>query len=341
MKSFLKMPDPEKRTLCEQANNKLGLPPASIEKDFWVCFTLQSLFEHPEIGSHLTFKGGTSLSKGWDLIYRFSEDIDIVIDRTFLGFGGSGAPDLAPSKKQKRKRLKLLRTASQGFVTNTLLPSLKEAVSQDINTKSPWRLKMDTDDPDGQTLLLDYPSVFPATMAYILPSIKIEFGARSDTEPKLDVDIRPYLADAFPKLFLKSQFQVHAVSPERTFWEKAMLLHEENFRPLEKKRKARIARHYYDLYCLIRSGIGSQAHKNIGLFNRILAHRQVYFAYTWADYDTIRPGMLKLIPTDSQLPGWRSDYQAMKDEMFFREPPSFEKILETVKIFQDEFNNID
>ena len=120
-----------------------------------------------------------------------------------------------------------------------------------------------------------------------------------------------------------------------------MLLHEETFRPLGKKRKARMARHYYDLYCLIRAGIGQKAKNDLDLFHRIVAHRQIYFGYTWVDYRTICPGSLKLTPTDAQLPSWRSDYQAMKAEMFFREPPEFEDILGTVQTFQDKFNKTD
>jgi len=131
---------------------------------------------------------------------------------------------------------------------------------------------------------------------------------------------------------------VRAVSPERTFWEKAMLLHEETFRPPEKKRQARMARHYYDLYRLINAGIGHEAPGNLELFERIAAHRQVYFRYAWVDYNTLRPGRLKLVPPDDQLANWKSDYTAMKDEMFFGEIPEFDDIIRTARKFQDEFN---
>ncbi len=125
---------------------------------------------------------------------------------------------------------------------------------------------------------------------------------------------------------------------ERTFWEKAMLLHEETFRPLEKKRQARMARHYYDLYCLIKAGIGRKASRDLQLFDRIAAHRQVYFRYTWVDYDTLRPGRLRLVPPDEQLANWKSDYTAMKDGMFSGEPPAFDDLIQIVREFQDAFN---
>ena len=338
MNKFLSYSENRRRTVCEQTQDKLCLPPAAIEKDFWVCWTLKKMFNLPEWVPRLTFKGGTSLSKGWALIDRFSEDIDIVINREALGFGGDMAPDSAPSKKQMRKRLDALKAASQHCVNHTLLPLLKECISQEMPAELSWRLEPDPDDPDGQTLLLAYPTAFADQMAYVPQVVKIELGARSDTEPTQEIDIHPYLAQAFPDLFPQSTFLVRAVSPKRTFWEKAMLLHEETFRPQEKKRKARMARHYYDLYRLIDAGIGHEAAGDFELFDRIAAHRQVYFRYTWVDYDTLRPGRLKLVPPREQLAIWKSDYSAMKDEMFFGKPPAFDDLMETVQAFQDEFN---
>jgi predicted nucleotidyltransferase component of viral defense system len=335
---FLLFSEDRRRMVCEQAQDKLGLPPATIEKDFWVCWTLKKLFNQPEWGPRLTFKGGTSLSKGWALIERFSEDIDIVINRDILGFGGDMAPDCAPSKKQTRKRLDALKAASKHCVNETLLPLLKDAVYQEMPADLAWHLDPDPDDPDGQTLLLAYPTAFSDQIAYVSRVVKIELGARSDTEPTQNITIHPYLVDAFPDLLPQSHFFVRAVSPERTFWEKAMLLHEETFRPTDKKRKAGMARHYYDLCRLIDAGIGREAADNLELFERIAAHRQVYFRYTWVDYDTLCPGRLKLVPPDEQLGIWRSDYSAMKDEMFFGKPPEFEDLMGTVREFQDEFN---
>jgi predicted nucleotidyltransferase component of viral defense system len=335
---FLSFSKERRRVVCEQAQDTLGLPPATIEKDFWVCWTLKKLFDLPEWGSQFTFKGGTSLSKGWALIERFSEDIDIVINRDALGFGGDKAPDRAPSKKQTRKRLDALKVASQSCVNGTLMALLGEAISKEMPAGLSWQLDPDPDDPDGQTLLLAYPTAFNDQMDYLRQVVKIELGARSDTEPTLDIDIHPYLGDAFPNLFTRTNFSVRAVSPERTFWEKAMLLHEETFRPPEKKRQARMARHYYDLYRLVDAGIGQKASGDLELFGRIAAHRQVYFRYTWVDYDTLCPGRLRLVPPDDQLAYWKSDYTAMKDEMFFGEVPAFDDLIQTARKFQDMFN---
>lgn len=340
MNEFLFLSEARRRTVCEQAQDKLGLPPATIEKDFWVCWTLKKLFDLPEWASQLTFKGGTSLSKGWGLIERFSEDIDIVISRDALGFGGDMAPDRAPSKKQMHKRLDALKVASQQCVNKTLLPLLDKAISLEMPAELSWHLSQDSDDPDGQTLLLAYPTAFAGQIAYLGPVVKIELGARSDTEPTQKIDIHPYLEDAFPNLFPSSHFYVKSVSLERTFWEKAMLLHEETFRPPEKKRQARMARHYYDLYRLINAGVGRKAAEDRELFDRIAAHRQVYFRYAWVNYHTMCPGRLRLVPPNKQIAIWESDYAAMKDEMFFGKPPEFKELIQTVRAFQDEFNNI-
>ena len=338
MNTFLSFPEDHRRSVCEEAQEKLALPPATIEKDFWVCWTLKKLFGLPRWGSQLIFKGGTALSKGWALIERFSEDVDIVINRDALGFSGDQAPDHAPSNKQRRIRLKALKEASQQCVNDTLLPLLRQAVSQEMPEELSWRLDPDLDDPDEQTLILSYPTVFSGEMSYLRQVVKIEMGARSDTEPTQEIDIQPYLADAFPDLLTEVCFSVRAVSLERTFWEKAMLLHEETFRPPDKTRQARMARHYYDLYCLIKRDVGQKASRDLELFDRIAAHRQVYFRQNWVDYETLRPGSLRLIPPEEQLPDWKSDYNAMKDEMFFGDPPVFDAIIQIVREFQDTFN---
>ena len=237
MDKVASLPASQRQELFSETAARMNLLPGLVEKDFWVCWTLQKLFALPEWGERLTFKGGTSLSKGWDLIKRFSEDIDIVIDRGALGFGGDNAPDRAPSKKQTHKRLDGLKKTSQHCVNETLLSLLGNSIVQDMQGTQAWQLHPDTDDPDGQTLLFDYPTVFVDQPVYLPQLVKIEMGARSDIEPTEKIEIQPYLNDAFSDLIPKLRFPVRAVSRGRTFWEKAMLLHEETFRPPDKKRR--------------------------------------------------------------------------------------------------------
>jgi hypothetical protein len=316
------------------------LSEVAVEKDYWVCWTLDKLFRLPKWGKHLTFKGGTSLSKGWKLIERFSEDIDIVINRGALGFDGENAPETAPSRKQTKKRLDGLRLACQECVEGAVLPALHAAISGEIPASPAWELINDPGDPDHQTLLFRYPTAFAEGGTYLRRTVKIEMGARSDTEPSVPIEITPYISEVFPDLLPDAKVAVCAVVPKRTFWEKAMLLHEETFRPDDSaRRKEYMARHYYDLYRLIEAGVGDEAAADLALFSCIAEHREVFFRHTWVDYATLAPGQLRLLPTEVQLPDWRADYVNMQREMFYGEAPSFNVILEKVRGFQDRFNS--
>jgi len=339
MKEFIAMPDERRRLVCTETGAQLNLFEIAVEKDFWVCWTLRKLFELPEWGEHLTFKGGTSLYKCWHLIERFSEDIDIVIDRGALGFGGDNAPESAPSKKQTSKRLKALKESCQQCVSNRIHPALIDVISSDLPQGLDWSLEPDPDDPDGQTLLLFYPTAFPEQAAYLRRAVKIEMGARSDTDPAESVEIKPYISDAFPDLLAEPGTDVRAVMPRRTFWEKAMLLHEETFRPEANKRpREAMARHYYDLYRLIQAGIGDESTGDLDLFDRVAAHRQVFFRHTWVDYSTLNPGQLRLVPPEADRLAWQADYESMRREMFYGDVPAFEEILAVVGEFQARLN---
>ena len=192
--------------------------------------------------------------------------------------------------------------------------------------------------PDGQCILLHYPSAFENEAGYIKPVVKIELGARSDDWPNSECPIQPYLAERFPQLMPEGPFSVRVLAAERTFWEKACLLHEETFRPHDKPRKLRMARHYYDLWCLLRAGVGERALANTALFQRVAEHREIFFRYAWVDYSTHKPGTFRLSPPSDHLANWRSDYQAMLGPMFFGEVPDFDEIMKAVSEFEKTFN---
>lgn len=262
MARFLDLSAADQRLTMEQTAAQIGWIASSVEKDFWVCWTLQQLFTMPDLAPHLTFKGGTSLSKAWGLIDRFSEDIDLTIGRDALGFGGVNSPEQAPSAKQQAKRLKALKLACSAHVRDLVLPQLRERLASAIG-EAGWTVQLDVDAPDAQTLLLEYPSHFQThAPRYVRPVVKIEFGARSDPWPAGACMVRPVMAEHFPQVLEGSDAMVHALAPERTFWEKAMLLHEETYRPAGKTRRPRMARHYYDLYRLIEHGVGANALKD-------------------------------------------------------------------------------
>lgn len=342
MEAFTQLPDAERRLYCEQAAARLNLPAASIEKDFWVCWTLRVLFGLPDWGSRLTFKGGTSLSKGWQLIERFSEDIDVVIDRELFGFGGTKSPQHARSSNQRKKRLEALKAVCQQRIQQELLPALRNAVIHALPLGATGTIELASveEDPEQQSLLFLYPTIFAGSAAYVRPVVRIELGARSDTEPSDSPIIRPYLADAFPDVITNAAFGVRAVAPRRTFWEKAFLLHEETFRPPDRPRNRPLARHYYDLWSLVMKGVAAEAVADAGLFERVAEHRQVFFRLNWVDYTTLRPGALRLVPLERQLPEWERDYNAMRGEMFFGAVPTFADVLRVVSEFERHFNGV-
>lgn len=331
MDAFVREPDDIRRRMLQEAQARIGLSPASIEKDLWVCLTLRELFGLPEWGPHLIFKGGTSLSKAWKLIERFSEDIDVVIERDFLGCGGDSL-----SKKQIKK----LVGKCSSRVQQELRPALEARLGRLLPAGARWSLVPASmeEDKDQQTLLFQYPTCFSDAARYVRPAVKIELGARSDAEPFETMPIRPYLAESFPNDLGPSEFPVRTVVARRTFWEKAMLLHEELLRPPERKRNPRLSRHYYDLYCLIGGGEGAKAADDLPLFHRCARHRAVFFAHSWVDYSKLAPGALRIVPTQGQMTEWRQDYEAMKEQMFFGEVPAFDTIIKTVGEFEREFN---
>ncbi|MBW7893723.1 MAG: nucleotidyl transferase AbiEii/AbiGii toxin family protein [Opitutaceae bacterium] len=338
MKTFLQIPAERRRLAFQQVDATMGLQAFSVEKDFWVCWTLRELFALPSIGEHLTFKGGTSLSKAWHLIKRFSEDIDLIIDKGPLGFAGTAAPDQAPSKKQRKARLDALMVACRQWVQGKLQPALAARIAELLGPEG-WKLEVDPDMADGQCLLFHYPSVFPPTGAgYVPPKVKIELGARSDDWPHEEKLITPYVLDLFPDLDPDRTTSVRVLAAERTFWEKACLLHEETFRPADKPRKIRMARHYYDLWCLLGAGIGERALADTALFARVAEHREIFFRYSWVDYSTHRAGSFRLVPGAGQKSGWQADYDEMRGPMFYGETPPFDEILAAVQNFQDRFN---
>jgi predicted nucleotidyltransferase component of viral defense system len=339
MDGFLKQPAERQRVLFEEAGRRLGLSAGSVEKDLWVCWTLRALFHLSSSGAHLTFKGGTSLSKGWKLIERFSEDIDIVVDRELLGFGGADAPEVAASNKQRARRLDALMGACRRYVHDVLRPAMEQELRQLFSSRDVWRLEADADDPDGQTLLFHYPPAL-REKAYVRPVVKIELGARSDTEPSATPAIAPYLADVFPDEVVNARFPVRAVAPERTFWEKIALLHEETYREGAAAPKARLARHYYDLWRLITRGVADRALVDNGLFERVAAHRAAYFRRSREAQESFRQGSLRFVPDAARRVHWKRDYEAMRESMFFGDAPDFEEILAVAATFEERFNSL-
>ena len=321
---YLSLAPRERLELLDAVSRQSGLAQAILEKDYWVCKTLDVLFALPELGSHLVFKGGTSLSKVYGLIDRFSEDVDISFHREFLGFGEELDPEAAAGKEQSR-RIEALQQACRDCIRENLLPRLREAIAALLGGTEDWSLEIDP--LDAQTLLFHFPQAGGPGLAYIVPSVRIELGARSDHWPSEEREIRSYLGEAFGPTIGKAT--VRSLAAERTFWEKATLLHAEVHRPKDKLMPARYARHYHDMARLAESPVAARALADVALRERVVAHKMVYFRAGWARYDLARPASFRLIPPDSRIAALKSDHQAMIP-MFFNPPPPIDEVLDTI-----------
>lgn len=340
MDDFAIMEPQQRRLYVEQTAAKLGLAPILIEKDFWVCWTLRRLFAVDLLKGHLIFKGGTSLSKVYRIIERFSEDIDLSIDRAVLGYGGDEDPERASGGKQQRIRLDELTQACSEYVCGVLLDQLRDTFGKALGTTEGWSLSIDPDDPVRQTLLFRYPQIIDSGRAsYIAPAVKIELGARSDMFPTHTQQVTSYVAQEYPESMVNASTSVVVMSAERTFWEKLTILHMLHHRPEEKKFPARMSRHYYDVFRLAAGEVCDAALQQPELLERVVVHKRIFFRSGWAQYETATFGTIRLRPSSHMLPDLQVDYESMAP-MFFSVPPAFEDIMKTVGELEDRINGV-
>ncbi len=339
MDNFVKLKPEERSIFFEETARARNMQAQIVEKDFWVCWTLKELFRLPDIGGHLIFKGGTSLSKVFNVIERFSEDIDVSIDRGWLGFGGANEPEAGASNKEKQRRIEALKTACQQKIIAVLQPAFDKAITAKLQANEKWSLRADDDDPDQQTLMFDYPSSFASdATGYIRRVVKIEMGARADHWPSETRAITPYVAEQFPQGFPEPSCEVKVLSAERTFWEKATILHAEFHRPADKPMPDRFSRHYCDFHELIRKGVGTTAIAKPELLARVTQHKSLFFRTSWARYEEATKGSLRIAPPMHRLKALRDDYARMQ-QMFFGEPPGFDEIITLLTNWESAFNH--
>jgi hypothetical protein len=336
---FARLPCSDRRVYFEQAAAQRGLIAQMIEKDFWVCWSLKRLFSLAEFQGHLTFKGGTSLSKVYHVIERFSEDVDVAIERAFLGFGGDKEPEKGHSGKEQQRRVERLKAECQSAVTDRLQPQLRKAITMALGSADGWTLSLDPADPDQQSLMFEYPPAIAGSLVpYFAAAVKIELGARSDHIPVEVHDVTPYVSDEFPDVFSQPQANVRVLAAARTFWEKATILHALHHASDDRKIQAGMSRHYYDVYRLAHSPIFQRALDSIELLERVAVYKSVFFKSAKAHYETARPGTLRLTPSSLIIGELKQDYLSMQP-MFFANPPSFDTILSSLPEFENLINN--
>lgn len=339
--SFLARSEQERRGLFDQAELRLGAIASYLEKDFWVCLVLDALYHRlPDGHPRLLFRGGTSLSKAFGLIRRFSEDIDLTVYRGDLGFADQRDPTIADISNTKRKALfEELRAACSAYV----LGDLKDALAACLDEIAPGcRVVPDEDDGTEQTLLVRYPTLYPTVAgAYVLPQVKLEGGARSALTPSRPRSVAPYIADDLPEHELRVD-GIDTIAPERTFLDKLLVLHGLHCGYREKDRlpqaNSRVSRHYYDFAAISGTETGAAALGDRTLLDDVRNHSMIAFRQAWKRLDEAVPGTVRLTPQPELRAVLERDYAAMRG-MMLGDAPDFGWIVEQIQTAEAAIND--
>ena len=300
-----------------------GMTTYAVEKDWWVIQILTVIFEM-EIGGFLIFKGGTSLSKAWGLIERFSEDVDLAFDRAYLGF----------DKNLTRSGIKRLRKETGKYISKVFTPELearlKESGLTDITLNY---IKPGASDTDPVQIEIYYPNVteYPG---YIRPRILLEISCSSLREPNA---VRAF-SSLLNEHYSESSFACHPIKvptaiPERTFLEKIFLLHEEFHRPHKKIRVNRLSRHLYDVYQLLKTDYALKAINDKKLYEIIVKHRYTHNRIGEIDYNLHQPQSINPVPIPEFIDAWKADYKTMQEQMIYGDSPTFNDMIDAIKDF--------
>ena len=320
----------------EVAAGRTGRPAHLLEKDIWVVWALSAIYGST-LAEKLTFKGGTSLSKVYKIIDRFSEDIDLTYDiRELVPDLLQGGNPIPVSASQEKKITSAVRARLPQWIAGSVKPVLEASL---VNSGAQAEFRIEG--RDSEKLIIDYRAVKMGT-GYAAASIQLEFGARATGEPNsrhlVDCDIAPVIEGV--------EFPVAAplvMAAERTFWEKATAAHVYSLQG--RMRGQRYSRHWYDLSAMAKTGHAAQAAGDHQLARAVAEHKSVFFAEKDAhgskvDYSKAVTGGLQLVPTGAAMAALESDYAAMlEDGLLALHQPSFDEIMEKCLAIQDEVNH--
>ena len=331
LQEWHKLSAEEKYFYINETALKVKLPFQAVEKDWWVTHSLAVIFSM-SCAKSLIFKGGTSLSKAWKIIERFSEDIDLVLDREFLGFAGG------LNKKQIHK----LRYASYEFLTEKFTPELQQKFNElgftDVLVKP---REVTNHDQDPLVIEIYYPKLIEKNI-YLRPDVLVEIGSRSLKEPFSSCKFKTFVAENHSdKSFADNEITIPTVNIERTFWEKVFLLHEEYQRPAEKRRVERLSRHLYDIEKISQTPYFQKALSDNNLYKTIVAHREKFSPLKGIDYTKHIPQFINIIPPENLLSLWEKDYAEMRESMIYGEKLSFNELIDNVKQINSKINKIE
>lgn len=305
-----------------------GINRVAIEKDWWVTATLKALFQ-TDCHKALIFKGGTSLSKGFNIIERFSEDIDLAIGHSFFGIAKT-------SKNQRDKLRKKAREYIHEILSSQLDAQLKdmgitgyriENITQVQDKNNEW--KAIDSDKDPTVILLHYPSMVENPISYIPPRVKIEISCLSMDEPTEERQIRSLIGETFEDEDSDVNSNIRTVVPTRTFLEKIFLLAEEFQK--EKPRNVRMSRHLYDLEKIMDKEFGLEALTNRSLYDGIIEHRRAYHALKYVNYDLHHPATINFMIPEKDMKAWKADYTEMRRYFIYGQSLEFDALLKRIE----------
>ena len=319
---------------------------AAAEKDWWVTATLYALF-HTSVSEYLLFKGGTSLSKGWDIINRFSEDIDLALSRDYF----QNVKQLSCASCTSNTQIHNLREKGQDFLFGEFKDELSAKLVEmgleatvrtdnDITNENGEPRKV-PHDKDPSVLYVQYSSLYNSQAAYAIPTIKVEISVLSMSEPYEMRSISSLIEQTYKDEDVDSDLVqiIRTVSPARTFLEKAFLLCEEFQR--DKPRTHRITRHFYDLEKLMQTPYAEMALNDSVLYREIVEHRRKFYHVGYVDYDKELPANIQIVPSDELKPAFETDYNEMKESFIYGKPLAFGELMKKMEELQEQFHSID
>ena len=338
----------EQRALIANAASAKNIDPVAVEKDWWVTAVLYAVF-HSSIKNYALFKGGTSLSKAWNIISRFSEDVDIALDRTYY----LDVKHWRCATCANNTQIRNLKEMSQDFLFGEYKDELSGMLVEmgldmvEVVDENEMRLRQGisgtvSHDKDPSVLYVRYPSIFSTEKPYALPVVKIEISCLSMREP---YEVKPVssLVEQINSLMfgegVDNDFsqEIKTVSPARTFLEKAFLLAEEFMK--DRPRTNRMSRHLYDIEKLSHTKYMSMALADHDLYMQIVRHRKKYYHLGYVDYDKILPDAIDFVPPARVIDSFRSDYNEMTGSFIYEESSlDFDSLLQRIAAIRELFS---
>jgi predicted nucleotidyltransferase component of viral defense system len=317
----------EKLVMLQQTAAAKKIVEQAVEKDWWVSAILMALAK-TSWADFLQFKGGTSLSKSWRLINRFSEDLDLAISRSFF--------DLSDDTPQQRTAI---RRKAFHFIEKTLICELNNVlISSEIKD---FDIKLVTENSSAMvaTIEVRYKSIFETIIDYVLPVVKIEFSAMSLDGPFLEQEISTLIHSIYPEIDNEIKCVFKSVLPERTFFEKIFLLHEEYQK--DKPHTTRMSRHLYDLEKIMDTSFAKSALANTDLYETIIGHRKKFNNIQGIDYRTHYPSTVQIYPPENSISSLKDDYEKLRESFIYDETKkTFEELTARMLELTDRIREI-